>query len=200
MGLMQRPICSDAFSPNLQVAGLSSESRSAYEARALVVERPAGHQVLHCPRVIARAQGILLVQAVRRFDLRDVDLHPQTGPISNQPYAVDVGDECEQGDDRLPPALQSEFVRLFNGIDHIATRIRHGYDLRPGCLRSQQIRTAIRCVERMAGAAQHLSSAGDDRPRRFGFHRMPEGIVDRDEKPGIPPRPTTERASAVVRA
>jgi hypothetical protein len=48
---------------------------STHKTRALVVERPAGNQVLHCLRVIAGARSVLVVQTVRRFDLRDVDLH-----------------------------------------------------------------------------------------------------------------------------
>src|SRR6516225_12170662 len=55
----------------------------AHQAGALVIEPPAGDQVLHCLGVIACAQSVLLVKAMRRLDLRHVDLHPETGPIGN---------------------------------------------------------------------------------------------------------------------
>src|SRR5215510_668131 len=68
---------------------------SAHQARALVVESPAGDQVLHGLGVIAGAERVLLVEAMRRLDLRHVDLHPETGPIRN-------GDQAALDLQRLP--------------------------------------------------------------------------------------------------
>src|SRR6516164_3266682 len=61
---------------------------SAHQTGALVIEPPAGDQVLHCVGVITGAQSVLLVKAMRRLDLGHVDLHPETGPIGNGNHAA----------------------------------------------------------------------------------------------------------------
>src|SRR5215475_7199548 len=61
---------------------------SAHQTGALVIEPPAGDQVLHCLGVIACAQGVLLVEPMGRLDLRHVDLHSETGPIGNSNHAA----------------------------------------------------------------------------------------------------------------
>src|SRR5207253_285506 len=52
---------------------------STHEGRALVVERPARDEVLHRGRVVARAERLLLIEAVVLLDLTHVDLDAETG-------------------------------------------------------------------------------------------------------------------------
>ena len=83
--------------------------------------------------------------------------------------------------------VKPKLVRLLDGVDHVAAAIGEGHDLRAGRLRLQQIGAEIGRVQRMTHAAEHLAAGGLHRGGRIGFERMAEGIVDRDEEPGIAP-------------
>ena len=66
---------------------------------------------------------------------------------------MDVGNKCQKRHDSLARARQSELVRLFGGIGHVAAGVRQCDNLRSGSLRLQKVGAEIGGIERMTRAA-----------------------------------------------
>src|SRR5581483_4214464 len=60
----------------------------SYEAGTLVVKGPAGDQELHGDRVVARAESVILIQRIGRFDGHVIDLDAKPGTIGNRDLAT----------------------------------------------------------------------------------------------------------------
>src|SRR5207248_3413683 len=63
----------------VRFSGIMPEFFLTHEAGTLVVEGPAGDQVLHGDSVIAGTESMLLVELMRRFDGRAVDYDADDG-------------------------------------------------------------------------------------------------------------------------
>src|SRR5262249_50823196 len=74
---------------NSTIIRLDGMDGSAHHRGALVVEPPAGDQVLHRLGVVACAQRLVLVEPMRCLDLRHVDLDTETRPVGNGNCATD---------------------------------------------------------------------------------------------------------------
>src|SRR5262249_56596237 len=72
---------------------------------------------------------------------------------SLEPNAMYVSDKCQERHDGLARARQSELVRLFGGVSHVAAGVRQCDNLCAGSLRLQQVCAEIGGVERMTRAA-----------------------------------------------
>ena len=82
---------------------------------------------------------------------------------------------------------QPEFIRLLDGVDHVAPAIGECHHLGARCLCLQQIRTEIRCVQGMPDAADDLASGRLHGTGGVGLQRMTESVVDGDEEPAVAP-------------
>src|SRR5580692_2932051 len=73
-------------------AGLSRDKYlSTHQAGTLVVECPAGNEVLHRDGVVARAKPLALVERMRGLQRSAVDLDAKPGPVRHRdPAALDL--------------------------------------------------------------------------------------------------------------
>ena len=101
------------------------------------------------------------------------------------------GGEAERGqvrhveNERGHLLLEAEFGRLLQRLDEIAARIGEADDIGARGLRLQQEGREIRRVERMARRAQNLAAGRDHRIGAIALEILAEGIIGRDEVPGL---------------
>ena len=98
----------------------------------------------------------------------------------------------------LATGNDAELGRLLHGVDGIGAGVGETDNLRLRALRLQQERREIRRVERVTDRAKHLAAVGLHYIAGVLFQRMTEGIVRRQEVPGITAR-FHERAAGADR-
>lgn len=97
---------------------------------------------------------------------------------------MDVGEEDEQAD-RLLLLGQPELGGLLHRIDGVAAGIGQRHDPRAGALRLEDEGGEVRALERRQRAAKHLAAVGLHHLGRVALQRMAEGVIRRQEVPGI---------------
>ena len=99
-----------------------------------------------------------------------------------QAHGVDVVDEHDQAG-QLHGLGQAEFIGRLDRVGGVGAGVGQGQDLGLAALRLQQERVARR--QRMLDRAQHLAAAGLHHVGGVGLQRRAEGIVGRQEVPGL---------------
>src|SRR5262249_48223198 len=102
-----------------------------------------------------------------------------------QTERVDVGDEDEQAGEPLAALDNAELRRLLDRIDRIAAGVRQANDLGIRRLGLQQERGKVLSGEGMANLAEYLAAALDHDGLSVALERVPEGVIRRDEEPGV---------------
>src|ERR1700675_877051 len=59
----------------------ADKGASAHETGTLVVEFPAGNKELHGDRIVSGAEPVGLVEPVRGFERREIDLYAEAGAV-----------------------------------------------------------------------------------------------------------------------
>ena len=93
-----------------------------------------------------------------------------------------------------------EFICLLDGVAGISARGRERQHLCTGTLRLEQERREVGRIERRADLSDNLAALVRDSFGRLALHGLPEGIIRRDEEPGIAACLITPFGGAAARA
>ena len=114
-----------------------------------------------------------------------------------QAERIDVGGEHQQAGETLATLDDAELGRLLDRVDGVAAGIGEPDDLGFGSLRLQQERREVVGVERVAHLAEHFAAVLFHHRRGVALERIAEGIVGREEEPGVATRLHHRLAGAV---